>query len=188
MQNMNTIRLIIITVPPTDVAERIQATRVPVCQQYNALWSLNYPPHVTLRTGVRVPEERMDEFLDEFGVLLEGWSAFPIRTDGVSYSTMEYEGERKFFIYHPVIKDESLATFNRRLLSYTPYRKNEKTHFHPHVTLLWDTLEKQEQEEVIALAEQAEHFEHSYEWTCDNVSLYVQDGSQWIPFHIYPLQ
>jgi 2'-5' RNA ligase len=185
---MKTIRLIIITVPPGNVAEHIQRLRKPICTTYQSPWALTYPPHVTLRTGVRVPEDRIAKFLKQFGALLDGRKPFPIRTEKTSWSTMEYEGKRKFFLYLPVIKDEPLVSLNRHLLTYKTYRKSDKMTFHPHVTLLWDNLTVDEQEEVKAYVAHDARFHMGFEWICDNVSLYVQKQNIWVPFHVYPLQ
>ena len=185
---MKTIRLIIITVPSDEVIEHIQRLRKPICSTYQASWALTYPPHVTLRTGVRVSEDRIAKFLKQFGALLDDWKPFPIHTEKTSWSTMEYEGERKFFLYLRVIKDEPLASLNRHLLTYKAYRKSDKTSFHPHVTLLWDNLTAEEQEEVKAYVARDARFQVSFEWMCDNVSLYVQEQDQWMPFHVYTLR
>ena len=76
----------------------------------------------------------------------------------------------------------------RHLLTYQQYRKSDKTSFHPHVTLIWDDLTAKEQEEVKAYVVRDARFQVGFEWTCDNVSLYVQQQHTWVPFHIYPLQ
>jgi 2'-5' RNA ligase len=184
---MNIIRLIIITVLPDEIADLIQRLRAPICKKYQAQWALTYPPHVTLRTGVRVPEDRMEEFLTEFGRHINGSGSFTIRTDKVHHSTMEYEGECKFFLYFPVLQDDGLMQLNHHLLAYQKYRKSDKTSFHPHVTLLWDNLTADEQKEVQAYVDHDARFQVGFEWQCDNVSLYVQQQQQWVPFHIYPL-
>jgi 2'-5' RNA ligase len=185
---MNTIRLIIITVLPDEIADLVQRLRTPLCKKYQALWALTYPPHITLRTGVRVPEDRLEEFLSEFATLIDGNRAFTIRTDKTRHRMMEYEGQQKFFLHLPVLQDDPLMELNRHLLTYQQYRKSDKTSFHPHVTLLWDNLTTEEQEEVKAYVAQDTRFQVGFEWTCDNVSLYGQKQHTWVPFHIYPLQ
>jgi 2'-5' RNA ligase len=185
---MKTIRLIIITVLPDDIANLIQRLRAPICKKYQAHWALTYPPHVTLRTGVRIPENRIEEFLSEFGSHINDSGRFTIRTDKASHSIMDYEGERKFFLYLPVLQDDGLMQLNRHLLAYQKYRKSDKVSFHPHVTLLWDNLTHDEQKEVQAYVSHDARFQVGLEWQCDNVSLYVQKQQQWVPFHVYPLQ
>jgi 2'-5' RNA ligase len=143
---------------------------------------------VTLRTGVHVPEDRVAKFLKQFGALLDGWNPFPIRTEKTAWSIMEYEGERKFFLYLPVIKDEPLASLNRHLLTYRAYRKSDKMTFHPHMTLLWDNLTAEEQEGVKTWIAHDTRFQMGFEWVCDNVSLYVQEQERWVPFHVYTLR
>jgi hypothetical protein len=65
----DTVRFIIITVAPQPVASEIDRARRAVCAVGQSNAALAYPPHVTLRTGVRVPVDIVSAFLDEVGTV-----------------------------------------------------------------------------------------------------------------------
>lgn len=181
------IRLIIITVPPAEIVATIESLRTPICQKFQAPWALNYPPHITLRTGVLVPKVEIPECLEKFQSLLTHQTAFPISTEKVHFDTMEYENVKKSFLYYPVVKDHKLASLNQHLLSYRKYRKSEKTSFQPHVTLLWAHLSVEATQHIQSWIDQDLRYQSGFKWECDNVSLYIQDKQRWIPYHIFPL-
>lgn len=188
MKTAARVRLIIITVPPPPVAEAIQALREPLCRRWNATWALEYPPHVTLRTGVRVPCDEVDGFVAEFGALLDAVPPFAIRTDPPALGTMTYEGTSGLFLYLPVQRDDPLLELNRTLLTYTRYRKSLRTRFEPHVTLLWGAVpaagEAWLRREVAA---GAPPFDQTYRWLCSAVGLYVRAETAWVPYRVLPL-
>jgi len=182
------IRLIVITVPPKPVAEAITWFREPLCREYNDPWALSYPPHVTLRTGVLVPEKEMGRFIREFGKKIGGQASFMIQTDKVRVGATVYEGQEKAFVYLPVIKDAALVRLNRHLLTYTRYRKSPKQEFEPHVTLfLGNVCPERIVDLRTQIAKRASALNSPWAWRCDNVSLYSKKNGFWEPFHIYPL-
>jgi hypothetical protein len=130
----------------------------------------------------------MDRFIGDFAALLSGQKAFPVKTRRARLSTMFYEGERKAFLHYPIIRDTPLLTLNQQLLSYTRYRKSRKRRFDPHLTLFWGRLSR---EETAVLKNRvstgAGGLEEDHEWICDNVSLYVEKGAEWRPYHIYEI-
>jgi 2'-5' RNA ligase len=184
----DTIRLIIITVPPPDVAAAIQGLREPLCRAYDAPWALAYPPHVTLRTGVRVPPGDMDGFLDAFGAVVASARGCAICTQPARCGELELEGARRPFLFLPVRKTPPLLDLHRRLLSFRTYRKSDRTDFEPHVTLLCDALPTDRwaalQEEV---RQDADRFGRTFTWVCDNVSLFVQAEGHWVPYRVFAL-
>lgn len=184
----NLIRLIVIAVPPKPVADAITWFREPLCREYNDSWALSYPPHVTLRTGVLVPEREIGAFIHEFGETIDGQGSFMIQTDKVRVDTSVYEGQEKAFVYLPVIKDAGLFLLNRRLLTYTRYRKSPKQEFEPHVTLFLGNVPPEKIGDMKAqIANKATAFNFPWAWCCDNVSLYIKKNASWEPFHIFPL-
>ncbi|MBN1850661.1 MAG: 2'-5' RNA ligase family protein [Deltaproteobacteria bacterium] len=185
---MNMTRLIIITVPPKEIADRVQQLRTPICEKYQAPWALTYPPHITLRTGVIVPQDNMENYLSDFTNLIKDQKPFRIRTDKIKSTIMRNGDDWKFFIYLPVIQDHALIHLNRHLLSYCRYRKSNQISFYPHMTLLWDSLTVKEQEEVKATMNRDRRFTECYEWMCDNVSLYIRKEDHWVPFHVFRIQ
>lgn len=185
---MADLRFIIIAVPPPGTAAEIQALREPLCRKYGALWALSYPPHVTLRTGAVVPEEKAGEFCDRFAATLAGVGAFAMRAGPARHGRMSYEGEEHFFLYLPVMLDQPLAELNRRLLSYTAYRKSVCTEFKPHLTLLWGDLPKAEESTLAAKADAGTPpFGTAWAWRCATVSLYCKKDGSWVPYRDFKL-
>jgi 2'-5' RNA ligase len=182
----NLTRLIIINVPPLPVVEAIERLRKPLCRKFNDSWALSYPPHVTLRTGVLVPDTEMKHFLKEFRKLIDGQGSFMIRTGRIRLKSVTFERERKTFVYLPVIKDAELDELNRRLISYTPYRKSLKRKFEPHVTFFLGNRNSNPIEKIKRQIDQNEKvFNFLCAWRCDNVSLYIQKRTTWKPFHTF---
>ena len=182
------IRLIIINVLPSFIDRHIDKIRKPICKTFGDEWALTYPPHVTLRTGVVVSCNEIDEFVGEFGEILEACRPFTVKTQKARLSSMTYEGERKAFLHYPVIKNDPLVDLNRRLLQYTRYRKSRKRRFHPHITLFWGKLKPGAVKTLRSMVtKESKDMGLCHEWTLDNVSLYIQKGHQWEPYYIYRL-
>jgi hypothetical protein len=63
---VNGTRLIIITVPPPDVAAALHRARSEAARLTGSVAALAYPPHLTLRTGAVVPADGTHAFLEGF--------------------------------------------------------------------------------------------------------------------------
>lgn len=184
----DTIRLVIITVPPPEVANAVQRLREPLCHRAKSVAALAYPPHVTLRTGVRVPPAEMESFLAAFGALCREHRPFPIRTDGIRYLTYDDAGVEKYIVGYAVAPSAPLRALNRHLLTYRKYRKSDRTAFHPHMTLVFDDLSRADWHALRAYIEaHPESFARSFEWICDHVGLYVLRDGRWEPYAVLPL-
>ncbi len=136
---MRATRLVIITVPPQPVADEIAALQQRLCSVGGSRAALAWPPHVTLRTGALVPPSELGAFVQGLGRALGDWQSFVIRTDGL---WMEDSPRRDLgaFVGLRVKKDAALVDLNRRLLTYTPWRKSDRVSLEPHVTLAFDDL------------------------------------------------
>ncbi len=185
---MTTTRYIVITVPPPPVAEAIQALRRPLCERYGAGWALQYPPHLTLRTGLVVPQDREDEVTAAFAGLAAQQAPFVIRTGPPACGRMAYEGDEHCFLYLPVVPDPPLVALNRTLLSCRQYRKSDKTAFQPHVTLLWGDLRPEEEIDLRTAVDAGRPPLHEgVSWRCEDVCLYIRHGNAWRQEHAFPL-
>lgn len=177
-------RLIIISVPPEGVVPQLQNVRVPLCEKYNAGWALRYPPHITLRTGLLLPEGMSEDVFARFAYICNDCHSFAIETLPAQSRMMSYEGEEHFFVYYPVVQNESLLALNRALLSYTDFRKSDKTSYHPHVTLFWGDVPGDEKTELTAsISSGDDPWCRRFHWQCDNVCFYRYTGEKWIPVH-----
>jgi 2'-5' RNA ligase len=182
------IRLVIITVPPPEVAEAVEALRAPLCRMADSRAALAYPPHVTLRTGVRVPPASLDAFLAEFGRVVSGLAPFPVRTEGIDFLTYGDEGREKYLVACRIAPTEPLRRLNRRLLAYRKWRKSDRTAFHPHMTLVFDDLSREDWLRLRTHIEaHPETYARTFDWTVDHVGLYERRGERWQPRAVLPL-
>lgn len=183
---MRPIRFIIITVPPPEVAARIDSARRAVCKLADSHAALAYPPHVTLRTGVLVPGESVSRFIQDFKGVVGTWEPFPLSTEGFLTTSYPSDGALKWLVGYRVRKDEALVTLNRRLLSYEPYRASGRLDFQPHVTLAFDDLTKEGFSRACGyLTPRPADVPETFQWACDSVGLYSLEGDLWTPYVVF---
>ncbi len=180
------VRFIIITTPPAETSREIDVVRRLVCQIGRSQAALAYPPHVTLRTGARVPPELIPTFLDAFGAAVGAWEPFPIRTAGI-WQTTYLDGEReKFLVGYRVEKSPALAALNERLLRVSTWRASNRLHFEPHLTLAYDDLDLDGYRSIESWREQSPRgLPEGFTWTCDNVGLFYLDEEDWTPYKVW---
>jgi 2'-5' RNA ligase len=183
-------RFIIITVPPADVADRLDVLRCELSELSGSRGALAYPPHVTLRTGAVVPIEEVEGYAEEFARYVEPQRPFRMHTEGVictSYRSHEEE-RTKYIVLMPIAQIRPLMELNRNLLRYTRFRKSDKTTFRPHLTLAFDDLSGEGLRRLEAHVERyPERFAARFEWTCDNVRLCMCRDGEWVDFRVYRL-
>jgi len=180
------VRFIIITVPPTDVSARIDAARRAVAALTGSVSALAYPPHVTLRTGVRVPAAALPQFLDDFKRVVGEWRPFPVSTDGFLRTTYESESAVQWLIGYRIRKDEALSALNRRLLSYVPFRVSDRLDFRPHLTLAFEDLTMEAFFRAGRYMEKRPpEIPETFQWECDNVGLYRLEDGLWTPYVVF---
>ena len=185
---MDGVRLIIITVPPMAVQAELSLLRANCSGVSSSHAAEAYPPHVTLRTGVIVPQRGMSAFLSEFGLLLEDIEPFDIRTGDIVFRTIVRDSGDVPIVALEIEPSAALLSLNARLLEYEPYRASDRTRFWPHLTLAFQDLSPdglRNLERYIAAREDLRSLRLA--WTCDNVSLYRQRGRRWQPHHVYKL-
>ncbi len=180
MNTDETTRLIIITVAQPEVAKQIQNLRSPLCHRYSAPWALRYPPHITLRTGLIVPNNKLDEVFQTFTHIVDATQPFTIQTQTTAYSQMKYEDEEHFFIYQPVQETPALMSLNQQLLTYRDYRKSDKMTFYPHLTLFWGDIPKNEEAMLrIAIDCKKNGFSKTFSWQCNTFAFYQEKEDGW---------
>ena len=185
---MDGVRLIIITVPPPAVRAELLGLRAVCAGVSSSYAAAAYPPHVTLRTGVVVPEAAMEGFLAEFGRLLEGVRPFAIRTGDVVFGSVARDAGEQPIVALEVDPSPELTGLNARLLRYTPHHRSDRTLFWPHLTLAFEDLTEEGRGRLEKyLAAREELRARRFAWRCDNVSLYRRTGPLWQPFHVYRL-
>ena len=173
-------RFIIITVLPGATARLFDGARRLVGRIGSSRAALAYPPHVTLRTGVLVPDDMVDFFIDEFGDLLGHWAPFTVATEGIFCSTYLDGQVRKNIVGYRVRKDAALAALNQRLLAYVSWRASDRLAFEPHLTLAFDDLGAEGAQAVSRWREANPRvLPDRFQWTCDNVTLCRKIGDKW---------
>ncbi len=174
------IRFIIITVLPDDVARRFDSARRLVCEVGRSRASLAYPPHVTLRTGALVPVEHVSAFLEGFSEALGAWDPFSVTTDGFLLSGYQDGEVRKYLAGYRVRKDPPIMSLNTRLLRFEKWRASNRLVFEPHLTLAFDDLTEEGMQRVrLWLDENPNGLPTGFQWSCDNVCLYRPQGDSW---------
>jgi len=180
------VRFIVITTTPREVERGIDEARRRVCEVGACRAALAYPPHVTLRTGALVPAPLVARFLEAFGAAVGRWAPFPIRTDGLWQTSYRDRDLEKYLVGYRIAKDAPLAELNERLLCCTTWRASDRRHFEPHLTLAFDDLDREGYQRVCQwLRGNPSALPTGFQWTCDNVGLYVRDGEEWVPYRIW---
>lgn len=176
----NTVRFIIITVPPPDVADRIDAFRLALSEVGATLEARTYPPHVTMRTGAIVPVDEVASFAAAFVSHVGHQPRFQIETAALEQSCYEANGTTRYFIGYRIVESSELLAFNRHLLDFTRYRKSSATHFHPHLTIAFHDLTADRADRVAGwISNNRNLVPDRFAWTCDNVGLYHKSDGIW---------
>jgi 2'-5' RNA ligase len=176
----DSIRFVIITVLPEAAARRFNQARRRVCEIGGSRAALAYPAHVTLRTGVLVPVELAETFLEEFGEAIGMWDPFPITTEGMLLTEYRDAEALKYLVGYRIRKDPTLMNLNERLLRYERWRASNRLHFEPHLTLAFDDLDAEGFQNIQNwLDGNPDALPSCFEWTCDNVGLYRRQHAIW---------
>ncbi len=180
------VRFVVITTPPAEMSREIDTARRLIGEIGRSRAALAYPPHVTLRTGARVPAELVSTFLDAFGAAVGTWEPFPVRTAGI-WQTTYMDGEReKYLVGYRVEKSQALAALNERLLRLSTWRASNRLHFEPHLTLAYDDLDLDGYQSIERWREQTPGaLPEGFAWTCDNVGLFYLEGEDWMPYKVW---
>ena len=181
---MESRRYIIISETPDRISGLLESIRHHMAGEYGSVSALEYPPHITLRTGVVVPMDKRDIVFDSFRRLTYGSGPFSVRTDGLIFS--EY-AKGKYLAGYSMAKDEALMRFNELLLTYREYRKSDKVDFQPHLTLLFDDLTK-ENFKNCRDSLTSKHCElPGLQWELEEYGFYYYVRGKWVPEEIIRL-
>jgi 2'-5' RNA ligase len=168
------------------VAGEIETIRKELNTLAGSRVALSYPPHITLRTGVIVPETEISDFVREFGQLLYGEKPFPVCTEGIYCGTYEQDGIPQPIVCYLIKKEKPFLALNKKLLSYYKYRKSDRTGFEPHLTIAYEDLTFEGFEKIQNhIANHPELHARTFSWTCNHVGLYVHEADRWQPYHIF---
>ncbi|MBN2509693.1 MAG: 2'-5' RNA ligase family protein [Spirochaetales bacterium] len=181
---MESRRYVLITEVPSHIAEIITPVREEMARLFSSYAALAYPPHITLRTGLIVPAQARAGVFEHFAALTKDFGSLPVETDGIMHA--EY-APRKYLVAYRIKKTKQLCDFHDVLLSYTAYRKSDRTDFEPHMTLLFDDLAKDSCEQALDHIHENEKNFPQLRWQLSEYGLYYLEGRRWKPEVIYPL-
>lgn len=176
---MNQTRFIIIATFDKVITEEIENIRSALNLNYGCNWALKYPTHITLRTGIIIPENNIDRVIKEFGKIAENQKQININLLPAKCGYSKYEGENKFFVYFPVEKSHELLQLHKNLLAYKDFIKDKQKNYSPHVTLLWDNIADNHTREIKQYVSEKDYFQKQRSIILNNVSFFYQHIDQW---------
>ncbi len=180
------IRLVIVSILPEPVCAEIHKIQSELSEICRSVEALSYPPHITIRTGVIVPADKMPGFICEFGEIIGIRSPVNVKTGGLVKTEYMESGLKKYIVLYSVEKTERLVRLNRDCLTYEKYRKSGKKVFQPHISLAYEDLSLQGYEKVCRHIEAHESdYERTFEFNLNNVSLLYFSNGFWETTHSY---
>jgi 2'-5' RNA ligase len=173
-------RFIIIAVCPDHIREKIDPLREKIAAITGAREALTYPPHVTLRTGLLVPSGKEQEALEGLRKSICTIKPFTIFSGTLIFTSYsDDKGAIRHLAAYEIEKNQGLVKLNKYLLRYRPYRKSDKTNFHPHLTLAFHDLSRAGLGKVETLYRNEPKLFPDLSWNYDGVSLYEKQDNTW---------
>ena len=185
------VRLVIISVPPQPLLDRLGELRAELCRLSGSRAALAWPVHLTLRTGALVPQAKLPEFYHDFGAHAAAIPAFSIRLGRFVTALPLVAGQAGAggqFAGFEVEMTPELAEGHRRLAGFEPFRKGRQYDYHPHVTLAFDDLDQSGLERIRQAVEGRTDFPIGESWNCQAAECFRQTGQTWERTAILPLQ
>ncbi|MCX7655589.1 MAG: hypothetical protein N2Z76_03580 [Treponemataceae bacterium] len=201
-------RLIIISVPPEPLRTCLEELRQELCLVGKSFEALRYPVHLTLRTGILLPEQERHAFFEEFSSFIKTHvMPFTIRLDSFVtevWPTGDHQGAGSCFAGFKVEHSPDLMEAHRKLASFDRYRKGPQYPYYPHVTMAFDDLDAKGLESIRSLiADNGKENENRHSdttlatkiaslygasWTCYSIELYRREGEKWVVDTVIPLR
>lgn len=177
------VRYIIITIPPQHIRREINELRAEISNDTGSKTALMYPPHITMRTGAMVPDEKTDEFITGFDRHLEDARMVEVATGGIKTTTYtKPAGKTGYLLYYDIHLTRQLEQLHTYLLEYDTFIKRKQPEFHPHLTLAFDDLTQSACANALnAIQSGAYQPVKHYKWEIDTIALYVKEKDRWVP-------
>ena len=173
-QEVPAVRLIIISVPPGNTAASIRRCMERFAAVGGCRRALEYPPHVTLRTGALVPQRELPDYVEGFRRHLADQEPVEITTsDFVHAVYSDDQGvSRHFFGYNVVLTPQLRALYDH-LCDYRDYMKSEPGDFWPHLSIAYHDIDSAGAERIESLLEEnPDAVPGGFRWRCGRVGLY----------------
>jgi len=179
--------LIVISIPPEEIQRKMARITQELSSLTGSTTALKYPPHVTLRTGFLIPQEKkaMEGWRRDFASHLSSVKPAMIQLDGIllhPYIDRTTE-EKKYFFGLKVVLGDDLLAFHRQLLAFTPYRKRNQGEYHPHLSLCYGDLSKEGYEKIEPWLQSRESLrDERGSWLADEVVVCQEKEGKWEPW------
>lgn len=163
-------RFVIITLAPDDLASTIDDLRRPF-NRPGCSEALEYPPHVTLRTGLVCPDDQAATVAGEFLEHASRCRRASIRTQGLFSAVSPGEGGEQLLVGWSVVPQEELLALHQNLLLYQKWPKGPQGPFHPHLSLVYGPR---------PIVGDPRPKAPDFEWTADHVALFFRGPEAWV--------
>ena len=177
-------RYVVIAEAPLEICSRIDSLRTELASKFGSYAALAYPPHITLRTGLIVPNGEKQKVFDAFSRLTARFGPIAVQTDGLTFG--EYAPD-KYLVAYKIKPNGRLKALHETLLQYVHYRKSDRTDFHPHMTLLFDDISKERYERASTFLNSGEADIPPLAWEIKEYGLYYLAGEKWKPEALFSL-
>jgi 2'-5' RNA ligase len=176
-------RYFIAVLPPPGVSAQVRALQTELSGQYQTRGALRSPPHITLHMPFNWRESKEAELIAPLAGFIAGVSPFTVFLKG-------YGAFAPRVIYLNVLSTSELTRFqqelsrfcriNLNLLNATPH----DLPYHPHVTLAFRDLKKQE---FFKAWEECRSRTYEKEFDVTNVHLLRHENNEWKSHHAFSL-
>jgi len=145
---MKTKDFTIVALFPDELDRRVDALRRELSERFGPKQALVWPPHLTLRMGFNVPEDKIDDFIESFEYYLKKMKSVKVKLKGFSYYDdfpMNVWITSPYVVAIDVERTPELLDFHTKLLGFTEFaiNKDEKTEdWKPHVTMAYNDIDE----------------------------------------------
>lgn len=175
-------RLVLISVPPAPLRDELEALRAELCAAGRSREALRYPVHLTLRTGVLLPDAERARFAEAFAEHAAAVDPFRIVlgrfvADALPDTGQQGGGAR--FAGYEIEAGSELMAAHAALAAFSLHRKGEQYPYRPHLTMAFDDLDERGLEAVRAAAEGKTETFVGTGWLCERVEFHRRNGERW---------
>lgn len=169
----------IAVIPPSPVAEEVQALKEYFRYQYQSKAALKSPPHITLHMPFEWRTAKEEKLIHALGAFSSSRKQFAISVE--NFSCFEPR-----VIYLDIKPSEDLTLLHNELHRFCKINLNlfnaryRDLPFHPHLTLAFRDLKKE------AFAKAWAEFrgkKYSADFLVDEITLLMHNGKYWKPIH-----
>lgn len=192
------VRFVMVTLVPQPLRPELELLMQEFGRMGECRTALAYPPHVTLRTGVVVPETEVEAFSRSFRDHLLDRPAFRVESSEFahsSYETATDPAERKHFFGYLIRESRELLALHDHLEKFSLYRKpGPPREYWPHLSIAYNDVTDSRAKSLDKEIERRRSAGVAgvpglgpVSWICDNVTLLQKGADSWVEFLRVPL-